>query len=96
MAWQDEVLTQEVLGPPHRIDLLKVNLAFIETDDLASYPLISEMADELEDVGFEVEFEAALQNLIERVAAMRTHRRARSPPSSRSRRRWSARPALPT
>ena len=49
----------------------KVNLAFIETDDLSSYPIISEMADELKDGGFEVEFEAALEDLIERVAVMR-------------------------
>jgi len=50
----------------------KVNLAFIETDDLSSYPIISEMANELKDGGFEVEFEAALEDLIERVAVMRT------------------------
>ncbi len=50
----------------------KVNLAFIETDDLSSYPIISEMADELKDGGFETEFEAALEDLIERVAVMRT------------------------
>ena len=49
----------------------KVNLAFIETDDLSAYPLISEMADELKDGGFEPEFEAALEDLIERVAVMR-------------------------
>jgi AcrR family transcriptional regulator len=49
----------------------KVNLAFIETDDLASYPIISEMAGELKDGGFEIEFEAALEDLIERVAVMR-------------------------
>ena len=51
----------------------KVNLAFIETDDLSSYPIISEMADELKDGGFETEFEAALEDLIERVAVMRTY-----------------------
>ena len=50
----------------------KVNPAFIETGDLSSYPIISEMADELKDGGFEVEFEAALEDLIERVAVMRT------------------------
>jgi len=50
----------------------KVNLAFIETDDLSSYPIISEMANELKDGGFETEFEAALEDLIERVAVMRT------------------------
>jgi len=49
----------------------KVNLTFIETDDLSSYPLISEMADELKDGGFETEFEAALEDLIERVAVLR-------------------------
>ena len=49
----------------------KVNLAFIETDDLSSYPIISEMANELKDGGFETEFEAALEDLIERVAVMR-------------------------
>lgn len=49
----------------------KVNLAFIETDDLSSYPIISEMANELKDGGFEIEFEAALEDLIERVAVMR-------------------------
>src|SRR6478609_8571902 len=32
----------------------KVNLAFIESDDLSSYPIISEMSDELKDGGFEV------------------------------------------
>ena len=50
----------------------KVNLAFIETDDLSSYPIISEMANELKDGGFETEFEAALEDLIERVAVLRT------------------------
>ncbi|HEY5786525.1 MAG TPA: TetR/AcrR family transcriptional regulator [Microlunatus sp.] len=50
----------------------KVNLAFIETDDLSAYPIISEMAAELSDGGFETEFEAALEDLIERVAVMRT------------------------
>ncbi|HEY5979640.1 MAG TPA: TetR/AcrR family transcriptional regulator [Microlunatus sp.] len=50
----------------------KVNLAFIETDDLASYPIIAEMANELKDGGFETEFEAALEDLIERVAVMRS------------------------
>jgi AcrR family transcriptional regulator len=49
----------------------KVNLAFIESDDLSSYPLISEMADELKEGGFEAEFEAALEDLIERVAVLR-------------------------
>jgi AcrR family transcriptional regulator len=50
----------------------KVNLAFIENDDLSSYPMISAMADELKDGGFETEFEAALEDLIERVAVMRS------------------------
>ena len=50
----------------------KVNLAFIETDDLSSYPIISEMADELKDGGFETEFETALEDLMERVAVLRT------------------------
>ncbi len=50
----------------------KVNPAFIETDDLSSYRIISEMADELKDGGFEIEFVAALEDLIERVAVMRT------------------------
>jgi len=45
----------------------KINLAFIETDDLASYPLIAEMADELKDGGFADEFEDALEDLISRV-----------------------------
>ena len=48
-----------------------MNLAFIENDDLSSYPLISEMADELKEGGFEAEFEAALEDLIERVAVLR-------------------------
>ncbi len=50
----------------------KVNLAFIENDDLSSYPMISAMADELKDGGFEVEFEAALEDLIARVEVMRS------------------------
>lgn len=50
----------------------KVNLAFIENDDLSSYPMISMMADELKDGGFEIEFEAALEDLIERVEVMRS------------------------
>jgi len=49
----------------------KVNLAFAETDDLSSYSIISEMAKELSDGGFEAEFEAALEDLIERVAVLR-------------------------
>jgi AcrR family transcriptional regulator len=50
----------------------KVNPTVIENDDLSSYPMISEMAEELRDGGFEVEFEAALEDLVERVAVMRT------------------------
>jgi AcrR family transcriptional regulator len=51
----------------------KVNLTFIETDDLSSYPIISEMAEELKDGGFATEFEEALEDLIERVAQLRGH-----------------------
>ncbi len=54
----------------------KVNLAYIETDDLSAYPLIFEMAEELKGGGFETEYEAALQDLIERVAAMRSDKAA--------------------
>ena len=50
----------------------KVNLAFIEDDDLSSYPMISAVTEELKDGGFEVEFEAALEDLIERVTVMRS------------------------
>jgi AcrR family transcriptional regulator len=50
----------------------KVNLAFIETDDLSSYPIISEMAEELKEGGFASEFEDALEDLIERVAQLRS------------------------
>lgn len=49
----------------------KVNLAFIESDDLSGYPLISELADELSEGGFAEEFEAALEDLIERVVLLR-------------------------
>lgn len=49
----------------------KVNLAFIENDDLSSYPIISEMADELREGGFSDEFEDALEDLIARVAQLR-------------------------
>lgn len=48
----------------------KVNLAFFETDDLSSYPIISEMSEELKDGGFETEFEDALEDLIGRVAQL--------------------------
>ena len=48
----------------------KANPAFIETDDLSTYPIISEMADELKDGGFDTEFEDALEDLIERVAQL--------------------------
>lgn len=48
----------------------KVNLSFIETDDLSTYPIISEMAEELKDGGFETEFEDALEDLIGRVAQL--------------------------
>ena len=59
-----------------------VNLAFIETDHLSSYPLIFEMAEELKGGGSETEFEAALQNLIERVEAMRSdHAAGRGSPA---------------
>lgn len=50
----------------------RVNLAFIETADLSSYPRISQLADELKDGGFEREFEDALEDLIERVALLRS------------------------
>lgn len=50
----------------------KVNLVFIETDDLSSYPIISEMADQLKDGGYGTEFEDALEDLIERVAQLRS------------------------
>ena len=40
---------------------------------LLGAPLIFEMVDELKGGGFKTEYESALQNLIERVAAMRTH-----------------------
>ena len=50
----------------------KVNLTFIETDDLSSYPLIVEMADQLKDGGFGDEFEDALEDLIDRVAQLRS------------------------
>jgi len=49
----------------------KVSLAYIETADLSSYPMISEMADELKDGGFADEFEDALEDLISRVAQLR-------------------------
>ena len=50
----------------------KVSLSFIETDDLSSYPIISEMADQLKDGGYVQEFEDALEDLIERVAVLRS------------------------
>jgi AcrR family transcriptional regulator len=50
----------------------RVSLAFIETDELSSYPIITEMADELSDGGFAEEFEDALEDLIERVAVLRS------------------------
>ena len=50
----------------------RVNLAFIETADLSSYPRISQLAEELKDGGFQQEFEDALEDLIERVALLRT------------------------
>ena len=50
----------------------KVSLAFIETDDLSSYPIISEMAEQLKDGGYAMEFEDALEDLIERVAVLRS------------------------
>jgi AcrR family transcriptional regulator len=50
----------------------KVNLTFIETDDLSSYPIIFEMADQLKDGGYGIEFEDALEDLIERVAQLRS------------------------
>lgn len=43
----------------------------VDPDALAAYPIIAEMADELRDGGFEVEFEAALEDLIERVDTLR-------------------------
>lgn len=49
----------------------KVNLAFIESDDLAGYPIISEMADQLKEGAFAGEFEDALEDLIERVAVLK-------------------------
>jgi AcrR family transcriptional regulator len=50
----------------------KASLAFIETDDLSSYPIISEMAEQLKDGGYAMEFEDALEDLIERVAVLRS------------------------
>lgn len=52
-------------------DSNKVNLAFIETGDLASYPIISELAEELAEGGFAAEFEDALEDLLRRVAQVR-------------------------
>jgi hypothetical protein len=49
----------------------KVSLVFIETDDLAAYPIISEMSDELKYGGFAEEFEDALEDLIARVDLLR-------------------------
>ncbi|HEU5483671.1 MAG TPA: TetR/AcrR family transcriptional regulator C-terminal domain-containing protein [Microlunatus sp.] len=51
----------------------KINLAFIESTDLTSYPIISEMAEELKEGGFATEFEDALEDLIERCAQLRDH-----------------------
>lgn len=51
--------------------LEKVNLAFIESDDLSGYPMISELAEELKYGGFETEFEDALEDLIDRVRSLR-------------------------
>lgn len=50
----------------------KVNLAFIESDDLSGYPLICELSEELSEGGFADEFEAALEDLIERVVVLRS------------------------
>jgi AcrR family transcriptional regulator len=50
----------------------RVSLTFIETDDLSTYPMISLVADELKEGGFDSEFEAALEDLIERVAFLRS------------------------
>jgi AcrR family transcriptional regulator len=47
------------------------NLAFIESDDLSTYPIISQMAEELKVGGFTEEFEDALEDLIERVNRLR-------------------------
>lgn len=50
----------------------KVNLAFVESDDLSDYPMISELSEELKDGGFQTEFEDALEDLLERVHALRS------------------------
>ena len=50
----------------------RVNLAFIETDELSAYPIITEMAEQLKDGGYATEFEDALEDLIERVAELRS------------------------
>jgi len=50
----------------------RVNLAFIETDELSAYPIITEMAEQLKDGGYATEFEDALEGLIERVAELRS------------------------
>jgi len=61
-----EAGTLEDLTMPER-----VNLAFIETDDLSTYPIISELSEELKDGGFVAEFEDALEDLIARVTLLR-------------------------
>ncbi|MDN5763510.1 MAG: TetR/AcrR family transcriptional regulator C-terminal domain-containing protein [Microlunatus sp.] len=68
-ALQLEVGTLEQTGASDRD---RVNLAFIESDDLSSYPMITQMSEELKDGGFEQDFEDALEDLIGRVGVLRS------------------------
>jgi AcrR family transcriptional regulator len=51
----------------HATAKLNADIEFLESDDLADYPRISALAPELSGGGYEEEFEAALEDLINRL-----------------------------
>ena len=65
------LLLESSLGGPESGMPASADIAFIETNDMSAYPLVTEYADMLREDAFVEEFEEALEDLINRMSALR-------------------------